>query len=60
MLATSKYVPDFAAENGIQKKLMYRVIKNESVNVDVRNLISDTIKKPITEIWPELAEEDKE
>lgn len=60
MAATGKVVPVIAKENGHTKMMMYRVIKCESTNVDVRELISSIIKKSVNEIWPEPAEEEKE
>jgi hypothetical protein len=59
MAATGKVVPDVASDNNFQKKLVYQVIKGESVNKAVRALISALIKKPEEEIWPEPAKEGK-
>ena len=57
MLATSKTVIDVAIENGYSKHTFYRVIKNESPSAAVRILISDIIKKPVNEIWPDKIKE---
>ena len=58
MAATGKAVPEIAKEQGLTHMMMYRVINGESVNANVRALISGLIEKPIHEIWPDVAEEE--
>lgn len=52
MAATGKNVPEVAKEHGCTKMSFYRVIKGESVNKNVRDIISGLINKPKNEIWP--------
>ena len=53
MAATGLKVPDFAKKHGRAPKSLYRVINGEQKGAGIRALISETIQKPISEIWPE-------
>ena len=58
MAATGKTVADVAKDHGYTKFPFYRVIKGESKNKVIRQLISKLISKPIDEIWPESAKKE--
>lgn len=55
MAATGKRIPEVATDYGYQRMMFYRVIKGDSVNQTVRNIIANLVNKPVNEIWPELA-----
>lgn len=58
MLATGKRVEDVARDLGVSKFSLYRTIKGQTKGVKPRNLISEIIGKPVSEIWPDVAKKE--
>ena len=59
MATTGKRIPEVATDYGYPRMMFYRVIKGDSVNQTVRNIIANLVNKPVKEIWPELAKGEK-
>ena len=53
MAVTGKTITDFAEEHGYTKQAFYDVIKGRTKTKHLRELISETTGKPVSELWPE-------
>ncbi len=58
MLKTGKRIEKVAQDNEYSKYTFYRVIRGETPQSPVYSLIAKIIEKPVSEIWPDLAEEE--
>ena len=53
MFITGEKPNDFAESRGIARSTLHRVIKSEMRTQSVRQVISDAVKLPVHELWPE-------
>jgi hypothetical protein len=59
MISTGENVSALAHKHKYTKQAFYDAIKGRTISKPIRKIISDTIGKPISEIWTESPTEEK-